>query len=40
MVIRSAIEAGGITLVFDRNGAAVGILVQDADPDLSSDAPT
>ena len=34
MVIRSAIEAGGITLVFDKNGAAAGILRQDADPDL------
>jgi len=34
-----AIEAAGIRLVFDRKRAAAGILRQDADSDLSSDAP-
>lgn len=34
-----AIEAAGIRLVFDRAGAAAGILRQDADPDLSGEAP-
>ena len=37
--MRRAIEAAGIRLVFDRNGAEAGILPQDADPDLSGEAP-
>jgi hypothetical protein len=32
--MRRAIEEAGIRLVFDRNGAAAGILRQDAEPDL------
>jgi hypothetical protein len=36
--MRQAIETAGVRLVFDRKGAA-GILRQDADPDLSGDAP-
>jgi len=35
--MRRAIEAAGIRLVFDRTGAAVGILRQGADPDLPTD---
>jgi DNA-binding transcriptional regulator YiaG len=35
--MRRAIEAAGIRLVFDKNGAAAGILRQDADPDLSGE---
>ena len=35
--MRRVIEAAGIRLVFDRNGAAAGILREDADLDLSSD---
>jgi hypothetical protein len=35
--MRRAIEAAGIRLVFDRNGAAAGILRQDVEPNLSSD---
>jgi hypothetical protein len=38
--MRRAIEEAGIRLVFDRNGAAAGILRQDADPDLSQDRPS
>ena len=37
--MRRAVEAAGIRLVFDKNGAAAGILRVDADPDLSDDAP-
>jgi hypothetical protein len=37
--MRRAIEEAGIRLVFDRTGAAAGILRQDADPDLSGDGP-
>jgi hypothetical protein len=37
--MRRAVEAAGIRLVFDRNGAAAGILRQDAEPDLSGDEP-
>ena len=33
--MRRAIEAAGIRLVFDRNGVAAGILVQNAELDLS-----
>jgi ribosome-binding protein aMBF1 (putative translation factor) len=37
-VIRSAIEAAGIRLLFDlRDGTAAGILRRDADPDLPSE---
>jgi len=36
--MRRAIEAAGVRLVFDRKGAA-GILRQDADEDLSDEAP-
>jgi hypothetical protein len=32
--MRQAIEEAGIRLVFDRNGAAAGILRDDAEPDL------
>jgi DNA-binding transcriptional regulator YiaG len=32
--MRGAIEAAGVRLVFDKNGAAAGILRQDSDPDL------
>jgi len=35
--MRRAIEAAGIRLVFDKNGAAAGILRQDANADLSRD---
>jgi hypothetical protein len=35
--MRRAIEEAGIRLVFDRNGAAAGILRQDEDLDLSPD---
>jgi transcriptional regulator with XRE-family HTH domain len=35
--LRRAVENGGIRLLFDKNGAAAGILRQDADPDLSSE---
>jgi DNA-binding transcriptional regulator YiaG len=35
--MRQAIEAAGVRLVFDKNGAAVGILRQDAEPDLSAE---
>jgi hypothetical protein len=31
-------EAAGVRLLFDKNGAAAGILRQDADPDLSGEA--
>lgn len=34
--LRQAIEAGGIRLVFDRHGAAAGILRADAEADLSA----
>ena len=34
--MRRAIEAAGVRLVFDKNGAAAGILRQDAASDLSS----
>ena len=37
--MRRAIEEAGVRLVFDRKGAA-GILRQDADHDLSGEAPT
>jgi len=37
--MQRAIEAAGIRLVFEKNGAAAGILRQDADPDLSPEAP-
>jgi hypothetical protein len=37
--MRRAIEEAGIRLVFDRAGAAAGILRQDVDLDLSSDGP-
>jgi len=37
--MRRAIQSAGLRLIFDRNGAAAGILRQDADPDLSGDAP-
>jgi hypothetical protein len=37
MVIRNAIEAAGLRPVFDKNGAAAGILRRDADPDLSGE---
>jgi transcriptional regulator with XRE-family HTH domain len=37
IAIQRAIEAGGIRLLFDRNGAAVGILLYGTDPDLSGD---
>jgi predicted transcriptional regulator len=40
LAIRRAIEAGGIRLLFDKNGAAAGILQYGADPDLSGRAPT
>ena len=36
--MRRAIEAAGIRLVFDRSGAAAGILRRDADADLSPEA--
>jgi hypothetical protein len=36
--MRRAIEAAGFRLVFEKNGAAAGILRKDADPDLSGDA--
>jgi hypothetical protein len=36
--MQRAIEAAGIRLVFDRDGAAVGTLRQDTDPDLSTHA--
>jgi ribosome-binding protein aMBF1 (putative translation factor) len=36
--IRRAIESGGIRLLFDKNGAAAGILRQGADADLYPDA--
>jgi transcriptional regulator with XRE-family HTH domain len=35
--MRRTIEAAGIRLVFDKNGAAAGILRQDANADLSRD---
>ena len=38
--MRRAIEAAGVRLVFDKNGAAAGILRQDANPDLSGETPT
>jgi len=38
--MRRAIETGGIRMLFDKDGAAVGILCQGADPDLSGDART
>jgi transcriptional regulator with XRE-family HTH domain len=38
IAIRRAIEGGGIRLLFDKNGAAAGILRRGSDPDLSSDA--
>jgi transcriptional regulator with XRE-family HTH domain len=38
IAIRRAIEASGLRLLFDKNGAAVGILRYGADPDLSGDA--
>jgi transcriptional regulator with XRE-family HTH domain len=37
--MRGAIEAAGIRLLFDKNGAAAGVLRQDADLDLSDEAP-
>jgi transcriptional regulator with XRE-family HTH domain len=37
--MRRAIEAAGVRLVFDKNGA-VGILLRDANADLSDDPPT
>src|SRR5689334_8251195 len=37
--MQQAIEAAGIRLVFDKEGAAAGILRQDADPDLSPGPP-
>jgi hypothetical protein len=37
--MRRAIEAAGVWLVFDRKGTP-GILRQDADADLSGEAPT
>jgi transcriptional regulator with XRE-family HTH domain len=40
IAIQRAIEAGGIRLLFDKNGAAVGILCQGVNPDLSGDAHT
>jgi hypothetical protein len=39
-VMRRAIEAAGVRLVFDQDGSAAGILRQDANPDLSEKAPT
>jgi hypothetical protein len=36
--MRRAIEEAGIRLVFDRTGAAVGILRQGAEPELQGDA--
>ena len=38
IAIRRAIEAGGIWLLFDKNGTAAGILRHGADPDLSGHA--
>jgi len=38
--MQRAIEAAGIGLVFDKNGAAADILRQGADADLSGEAPT
>jgi hypothetical protein len=35
--MRRAIETAGIRLVFDKNGAAAGILRQDAGIDLSGE---
>jgi hypothetical protein len=36
--LRQAIEAAGVRLVFDRrDGTAVGILLNNAEPDLSGD---
>jgi transcriptional regulator with XRE-family HTH domain len=40
MAMRRAIEAAGIRLVFDQDGTAAGILRQNANPDLSSKAPS
>jgi len=40
IAIRRAIEAGGIRLLFDKNGAAAGVLRRGADPDLSGDGRT
>ena len=37
--MRRAIEAGGVRLVFDKNGTAAGILREDADLDLRRDTP-
>jgi hypothetical protein len=38
--LRQAIETAGVRLVFDRrDGSAVGLLLRDAEPDLSGDAP-
>jgi transcriptional regulator with XRE-family HTH domain len=37
--IRRAIEEAGIRLVFDKNGAAAGILRQGVDPDLTVKPP-
>ena len=37
-VLRRVIEAAGVRLLFDTNGAAAGILRRDANPDLSHDA--
>jgi hypothetical protein len=37
--MRRAIEAAGIRLLFDNDGTAAGILRQDANPDLSGEAP-
>jgi DNA-binding XRE family transcriptional regulator len=37
--MRRAIGAAGIRLIFDQDGTAAGILRQDANPDLSDDAP-
>jgi transcriptional regulator with XRE-family HTH domain len=38
IAIRRAIEAGGVRLLFDKNGAAAGIFRHGSDPDLSSGA--
>jgi transcriptional regulator with XRE-family HTH domain len=36
--MRRVIEAAGMQLLFDKNGAAAGIIRKDADPDLSRNA--
>jgi transcriptional regulator with XRE-family HTH domain len=40
IAIRRAVEAGGIRLLFDKNGTAAGILRYGAKPDLSVEAGT